>query len=105
MDHFERELRQAMERRPAPPSLKRKVMEGRGRQQNERLRFRSVMWQRLAASIVLAAMLGGAVLWRNAEQRRKGEAAKQQVFTALRITGRALQQMNQQLTEHNHETQ
>ena len=29
MDEFERELRAAMQRRPAPPSLKRKVMERR----------------------------------------------------------------------------
>jgi hypothetical protein len=63
------------------------------------------MWQRLAASLVLAAMLGGAVMWHNAEQRRKGEEARQQVLTALRITSHALKQMNQQLANHDRDAQ
>jgi hypothetical protein len=105
MDDFERELRQAMERRPAPPSLKKKIIDRRGRQLTERLHSHRLMWQRLAASVVLAAMLGGAVLWRNAEQRRKGEEARQQVLTALRITRHALKQMNQQLADHDRDAQ
>jgi hypothetical protein len=101
MDDFEQELRQAMVRRPAPPSLKRKILECRTRQNTQRVNARMLMWQRLAASIVLAAVAGGAYLWHNIEQRRKGEQARQQVLTALRITSRALQQMNEQLAEHN----
>jgi hypothetical protein len=101
MDDFEQELQQAMSRRPAPPSLRRKILARRSRQKTQRVHARLVMWQRLAASIVLAAMAGGAFVWHNAEQRRKGEEAKQQVLTALRITTRALQQMNQQLAERN----
>ena len=101
IDDFEQELRQAMMRRPAPPSLKRKILERRVRQNTESLHARMLMWQRLAASIVLAAVVGGAYLWHNAEQRRKGEEARQQVLTAIRITSRALQQMNEQLAEHN----
>jgi hypothetical protein len=97
MDDFEQELRQAMLRRPAPPSLKRKILARRSRQNTERIHARMVMWQRLAASLVLAAMAGGAYTWHNVEQRRKGEEAKQQVMTALRITSHALKQMNQQL--------
>ncbi len=105
MDDFERELRQAMERRPAPPSLKKKILDRRTRQRTERLHGRVLMWQRLAASVVLAAMLGGALMWRNAEQRRKGEEARQQVLTALRITTHALKQMNQQLADHDRNAQ
>lgn len=105
MDDFECELRQAMERRPAPPSLKKKILDRRTRQRTERLHGRVLMWQRLAASVVLAAMLGGAFMWRNAEQRRKGEEARQQVLTALRITSHALKQMNQQLAEHDRNDQ
>ena len=101
MDDFEQDLRQTMVRRPAPPSLKRKILARRTRQNTERVHARMLMWQRLAASIVLAAVAGGAYLWHNAEQRRKGEEARQQVLTALRITSRALQQMNEQLAEHN----
>jgi hypothetical protein len=98
MDDFERELREAMQRQPAPPSLKRKVM-GRLWDRARSTQGRVVWWQRLAASVVLAAVVGGALAWRNAEERRKGEEAKQQVFTALRITNRALHDMNAQLAE------
>lgn len=101
MDEFEQELQQAMSRRPAPPSLKRKIFDRRRLQHRERVHSRMVMWQRLAASIVLAAVAGGAYMWHDAEQRRKGEEARQQVLTALRITSHALKQMNQQLADRN----
>lgn len=100
MDDFERDLRQAMQRKPAPAGLKRKVMERRTKERAIRRHERVVWWERLAASIVLLGVVSGAFTWRTIEQRRKGEEAKQQVFTALRITSRALQQMNQQLTQH-----
>jgi hypothetical protein len=97
---FEQELRQAMERRPAPPRLKRKVMDQRSRRQTQRLWSRTILWQRLAAALVLAAVLAGGVTWRNyhdREARREGEAAREQVLTALRITSHALNQVNTQL--------
>lgn len=105
VDGFERELRQAFERRPAPPSLKRKLMERRRRQNTERLHRRVVFWQRLAASVLLAGALAGAFAWRNAVEQRKGEAAREQVFTALRIAGHALNEMNAQLTSHSRDEQ
>ena len=92
---FERELQQAFARRPAPPSLKRKLMERRRRPQHA-----FVQWQRLAASLVLTAMLAGGLEWRIVEQRRKEEAARQEVLTALRITSHALNQMNTRLAAH-----
>lgn len=101
MDEFERELQQTMLRRPAPPSLKRKILDRRARRKTEHVHARVVVWQRVAASIVLAAMASGAYVWHDTEQRRKGEEAKQQVLTALRITTHALQQVNQRLAEHN----
>lgn len=104
-DDFERELRQAFERRPAPPSLKRKIMERRRRQNTERLHRRVVFWQRLAAIVLLTAAVGGAFAWRDNEERRKGEAAREQVFTALRIAGHALNEMNAQLTAHSRDAQ
>jgi hypothetical protein len=96
-DDFERELRQAFERRPAPPGLKRKLMERRRVRQPQHL---SVIWRRLAASIVLVAALAGGIAWRNREERHKEEAARQQVMTALRITAHALNRMNAQLAAH-----
>lgn len=97
-DDFEQELRQAMERRPAPPRLKSKVMDQRNRRQTQRLWSRTILGQRLAAALVLVAVLAGGVTWRNYEARREGEAARQQVLTALRITSHALNTVNTQLT-------
>jgi hypothetical protein len=97
MDGFERELRLALERRPAPPSLKGKIMQSRRR--TAQPLSQGVLWQRLAASVALAAVIGGAVGWdyRVREERRQGEAAREQVLIALRITGHALNQMSAQL--------
>jgi len=54
-------------------------------------------WQRIAAGVLLAGVVSGGVMWRQAEERRKGEQARDQVMTALRITGRALHQVNEKL--------
>jgi hypothetical protein len=106
MDEFEKELQQALQRRPAPPSLKRKVMERRGRQSAERRHSHWIAWQRLAAGLVIAAILGGAMEWQwhRAEDRRRGEEARRQVMTALRITGRALNEVNERLTARSRST-
>lgn len=104
MDDFEKELAQALERRPAPPSLKRKVMQRRGLLTVERRRHHLwLVWQRVAAVLLVAAMLGGAMEWRMrmAEEQRRGEEARRQVMIALRITGHALNEVNAQLTAHN----
>jgi hypothetical protein len=98
MDNFERELSEALERRPAPLSLKRGILERRW-QQRSRQRMRMVWFERLAASLVLAGVAGGAVIGHYAVERRKGEEAKQQVFTALRIANHALEEMNAQLKQ------
>ena len=107
-DDFERELREGLKRRPAPPSLKRKVMERRGQNRGQiqsirsatRQRNRMIWLERIAASLVLAGVAGSAVVGHYAVERRKGEEAKQQVFTALRITNHALGQVGAQLAEH-----
>jgi len=105
IDEMERELRQALERRPAPPSLKLRLMERRRREQAQRQHSRMVLWQRLAASLTLAAALGGVLAWRSARERRRGEEARQQVLTALRITTRALNEMESQLAARNRDAQ
>ena len=94
MDEFEHEMRQAFERRPAPPGLKRRLMEKRC---TRRAYDSFFTWQRLAASLVLTAILAGGFEWRNIQERRKEEAAREQVMTALRITSHALNQMNARL--------
>lgn len=105
VDEFERELKQVMERRPAPPSLKRRVLQQRNMRRTERVHSYTIWWQRLAASVLLAGVLAGGYSWRQAEERRKGEEAKQQVLTALRITNRALNDMNRRLVARNHADQ
>ncbi len=99
MDEFERELEQAFARRPAPPSLKRRLMERRGIQGPRPIQAQRPVfnWQRLAASLLLSAILAGGVEWRIAQQRRREEATREQVFTALRITSQALERMNTRL--------
>ena len=103
MDDFEKELQQALQRRPAPPSLKRKIMDRRGLLTIERRHSHWVVWQRVAAGLLVAAMLGGAMQWKlhRDEERRQGEEARRQVMIALRITGHALNEMNAQLNAHN----
>ena len=102
MDDFEKELQQALQRRPAPPSLKRRIMERRGLLTIERRHSYGVIWQRVAAGLLVAAMLGGAMQWRlrREEKRRQGEEARRQVMIALRITGHALNEMNAQLNRN-----
>ena len=106
MDEFEQELRQALERRPAPPGLKRRLMEHHSARQARRPWFavpHSALWMKVAATLVIAALLGGGVEWRvkQVEEQRKGEEARQQVLTALRITGHALNEVQARLAAHN----
>src|ERR1700734_3214051 len=96
MDDFERELSAAMGRRPAPQGLKAKVV-GQLWETARRRERRMVWFERIAASLVLAAVASGGLVWRNALEHRRGEEAKKQVFTALRITNHALEVMNAQL--------
>jgi hypothetical protein len=60
------------------------------------------LWQRLAASLILVAVVSSAAEWvrHEREEHRQGEAARQQVLTALHITGHALDHLNTQLTAH-----
>jgi hypothetical protein len=106
MDELEHELRQAFKRQPAPTGMKHRIMERR-RGATQRQSFPFFAWRGLAASMVsvslclLAALaIYGGYEQRQAEQQRKGEAARQQVLTALRITNHALDQMNSQLAAH-----
>src|SRR5579871_4088981 len=102
MDDFEKELAQALERRPAPPSLKARVMQRRGLRSIERRHSTWLIWQRVAAGLLVVLMLGGAVQWRirKVEEQRRGEEARRQLMIALRITGHALGEVNAQLNRN-----
>ena len=102
-DDFQEALRQALERRPAPPSLKRKIM-ARRRELHQRRAWFAVpypkLWAQVAAALLMAALAGGGVRWqveKRAEERR-GAEAREQVMTALRITGHALSEAQAKLS-------
>ena len=101
IDEFEKDLRQAMNRRPAPPSLKRRIVQRRQERQTQRMHTYHVWWQRVAASLLLVGVIAGGFTWRHVEEQRKGEVAKQQVMTALRITNHVLNDMNRRLVARN----
>lgn len=100
MDDLEQQLFQALERIPAPPGLKRRVIERSDARRAARRRC-VMWWRRLAVATAMICMLAAAWFWRGAEQRREGRQARRQVILALRITNRALTQMQSQLAAHN----
>ena len=75
IDEFEQELRQAMERRPAPPSLKRRILQQRRMRRTQRLQSRTMV---AAAGGISGAgwLVAGGYSWRQVEERRKGEEAR-----------------------------
>jgi hypothetical protein len=99
---FEQKLMFAMQHREAPLGLKQRVL-ARARERRQAGHGRVWILQRLAASIVLAAMVGGFVVYRQAEERtaeqKRGEQARDQVLTALRITSKTLSRVNERLAE------
>ena len=99
-DEFDHNLHEALERMPAPPGFKRRLIERRDAQRKV-LRRRVMWWRRLILATAVICMLGGAWFWRAAQQRREGQEARRQVILALRITSRALTQMQSQLAAHN----
>lgn len=101
MDELEQQLLQALERLPAPPGLKRRVIERREAQHAARRRRQLMWWRRMAVAAAAVCLLAAVWFWRGAEQRREGEEARGQVILALRITNRALTQMRSQLAAHN----
>ena len=96
------ELRDALERRPAPRDLKQRILAARANNHAHMQRERQTLWMRMAASVTIVAVLLGAgdTLYRRAEEQRKGEEAKREVLTALRITGHALNHVQQKLAAH-----
>lgn len=97
-DEFEQQLRQAFERRPAPPRLKRRIMDEVRQRREARRQSRRIWWPRFAATFALLAIVAGIAIWHRAEVRRKGEEARRQVLTAFRITTHALNEMNARLS-------
>ncbi len=95
---LERKLQIALRPQPAPLGLKQRVL-ARSR---ERRQLRHGRWwalQRIAASATLAVVFGGFAVYHQVQEHRRGEEAKAKVLAAFRITNRALEHVNERLTE------
>ncbi len=96
---FERKLRFAMQRHEVPLGLKSRVL-AQARARRQARHGRGWILQRIAASAVLAAVFGGIAVYHEAEERRRGEQAREQVMTAMRITSKTLGRVNERLAEN-----
>lgn len=96
---FERRLRFAIRRHEAPLGLKSRVI-AQARSRRRAQHGRGWIMQRIAASALLAALFGGVAVYHQNEERRKGEQAREQVMTALRITHRTLDRVSEHLAEN-----
>ncbi len=100
IDEFERALRRTLARQPSPPGFKQRLLLRRSQSAAAAHRF---LWQRIAASVLLAAAVSGLLTWnRIAQQRRREKEAGRQLFIALRITHHAIRDVQTRLAAHSH---
>lgn len=107
MKNLEENLRQALGRVEPPAGFADRVLVRVAREQNPR-RTRSNFWLSLfgmgglrwaAASALCVLVAASGALYERDVQRRRGEAAKEQLMVALRITGSKLQIAEKSLRE------
>ena len=92
--NLENDLKRALRRQAPAPGFAGRVMQRI--QDGERPKHRPVWWRAAAASVTLAAILGGYATHRVVEHRR-GERAKEQVLTAMRIAGAKVRYAQQEV--------
>jgi hypothetical protein len=98
-DAFEKELREQLQARPAPPGFADRVMARVSARRRPRLLWQP-MWRWAAVAAVLAVtVLGG--MEHERQQRIAGERAREQVLLALRITGTTLHQVQNKVNQGN----
>jgi len=99
MNNFEENLRRALERVEAPSGFVERVL-ARAAQEEKQKQTRPNFWASLfgmgglrwAAACALCVLVAASgALYEHDVQRRRGEAAKEQLMLALRITGSKLQ--------------
>ncbi|MCC6540203.1 MAG: hypothetical protein IT162_21825 [Bryobacterales bacterium] len=91
-EQFELQLRRAMQRTEPPPGFADKVIAHT--RAHERRRPRAMPWMAAALAATMLMTFGAAWVKR-AEDIRRGEEAKRQLFLALEITGEKLAPVNQ----------
>ena len=92
--NLENDLKRALRREPPPAGFADRVME---RLQRDERRTRPVWWRAAAASVMLAAVLGGYALHQRHE--RQGERAREQVLRAMSIASEKVAYAQQQVRE------
>ncbi|HET7433194.1 MAG TPA: hypothetical protein VFN10_00635 [Thermoanaerobaculia bacterium] len=96
--NLERELQRALRRESPAPGLAARVL-ARAQAEAEEPRIahpRRHWWRAAAASLTLAAVLGGWAAHQVAE-RREGERAREQVLLAMRIAGSKVRYAQEQV--------
>ncbi|HEU4889363.1 MAG TPA: hypothetical protein VFV49_15865 [Thermoanaerobaculia bacterium] len=92
--NLEDDLKRALRRQAPAPGFAGRVLQRI--EQEDHPKRRPVWWRAAAASVTLAAILGGYATHRVVEHRR-GEHAKEQVLTAMRIAGEKVRYAQQEV--------
>lgn len=92
--NLEDDLKRVLRRQAPPPGFAGRVLQRLD--EAEKPTRRPVWWRAAAASVTLAAILGGYATHRVVEHRR-GERAKEQVLTAMRIAGEKVRYAQQEV--------
>lgn len=94
--NLENDLRRALRRESPPAGFSSRVLSRIEAEANRPARPR--WWRAAAASVTLAVILGGYATHKVVEHRR-GELAKEQVLTAMRIAGEKVRYAKQEVRE------
>ena len=90
----EDDLKRVLRRQAPAPGFAGRVLQRI--EQEDQPKHRPVWWRAAAASVTLAVILGGYATHRVVEHRR-GEHAKEQVLTAMRIAGEKVRYAQQEV--------
>ena len=93
--NLENDLKRALRRQAPAPGFAGRVLQHIEEAERRPAR-RPVWWRAAAASVTLAAILGGYATHRVVENRR-GVRAKEQVLTAMRIAGEKVRYAQQEV--------
>jgi hypothetical protein len=92
MNQIERDLREALRRREAPPGFAERVL---AKTQLPEARRHSWVW--LAAAALVLLMIGGIGIVQEQRRQAEGERAKEELMVGLRITGSKLRDVQERL--------